>query len=411
MDRNRRNIDRRSFLKNGLIGAAGLGALSALPKSLTGQSQVFKEPQGVAKKSGFIFRKLGKTGVTLPIVSFGVMNTDNETLIRSALDAGLAYLDTANGYMRGRNEEQIGKVLQARPRDSYFIATKVPGEPADNRTRLFSAETKAEPFLQKFDVSLKRLGLDYVDILYIHNVIYRDSVLFEPLMKALETAKKSGRARFVGVSTHSNEHEVIRAAIESKFYDVVLSGYNFAKTNIVELDKAIAEAAQVGLGIIAMKTLAGGFFDRERQQPVPAKAALKWALNNPNITSAIPGMTSLDQLETNLQVVKDIKLTDDERKSLRLKPEIGGLYCQGCNTCLGQCPKGLPIPGLMRSYMYAYGYRNLGAAYDLVASLDVSTNPCGNCGSCPVKCAMGFDVKSRTTDIARLQAAPGDLFA
>jgi predicted aldo/keto reductase-like oxidoreductase len=410
MDRTRRSIDRRSFLKDSLIGAAGLGALSAWPAKLAGQTKVFQEPQGDAKKGGFIYRKLGKTGITLPIVSFGVMNSDNETLIRASLDAGLPHLDTAHGYMRGRNEEQIGRVLQGRPRESFFIATKVPGEPVDGRTRRFSPETKAEPFLERLNLSLKRLGLEYVDILYIHNVIYRDSVLFEPLMKALETAKKSGRARFVGVSTHSNEHEVIRAAIESKFYDVVLSGYNFAKSNLVELDKAIGEAAQAGLGIIAMKTLAGGYFDRERQQPVPAKAALKFALNNPNITSAIPGMTSLDQLETNLQVVKDIKLTDEERKSLRIKPEDGGLYCQGCNTCLAQCPKDLPLPSLMRSYMYAYGYRNLGAAYDLVSSLEVPTDPCGDCGPCRVRCTMGFNLKARATDIARIQAAPADLF-
>jgi hypothetical protein len=412
MHHDRSGIDRRSFLKNGLMGVAGIGALSALPAALKGRQKSFTAPTGDIKRDGFIYRKLGKTGVTLPIVSMGVMNSDNENLIRAALDAGLIHLDTAHGYMRGRNEEQIGKVLKDRPRDSYVIATKVPGEPvADNRTRLFTAETKAEPFLEKFDLSLKRLGLDYVDALYIHNVIYRDAVLFEPLMKALESVKKSGKARFVGVSTHSNEPEVIRAAIESKLYDVVLTGYNFRKDNRAELDKAIAEANAAGLGIIAMKTLAGGYFDRARKEPINVKAALKWALGNPGITTAIPGMTSFDQLELNLNVVKDVKLTDDERRDLKLVPQDGGLYCQGCNQCLEQCPRDLPIPSLMRSYMYAYGYRNLGEAHDLVASLKVGEDPCGSCERCAVRCAYGFDVKERATDIARLQRLPADLFA
>lgn len=412
MSHERSGIGRRSFLKHGLMSAAGIGALSALPSSLHGRQKSFTAPAGNIKKDGFICRKLGKTGVTLPVVSMGVMNSDNENLIRAALDAGIIHLDTAHGYMRGRNEEQIGKVLQGRPRDSYFIATKVPGEPvADNRSRLFTAETKAEPFLEKFDLSLKRLGLEYVDILYLHNLIQRDAVLFEPLLKALESVKKSGKARFIGVSTHSNEHEVIRAAIESKVLDVVLTGYNFRKNNLAELDKAIAEANSAGLGIIAMKTLAGGFFDRARKEPINVKAALKWALGNPGITTAIPGMTSFDQLETNLGVVKDLKLTDEEKKDLKLAPLEGGLYCQGCNQCLAQCPRELPIPALMRSYMYAYGYRNMGEAYDLVASLGLGQDPCASCDRCAVNCAKGFDVRERATDIARLGGMPAEFFA
>ena len=411
MSPSRTGIDRRSFLKNSLMGVAGAGVLAAAPSALRSGQKPFIAPKPDAKSGGFVMRKLGKTGVTLPILSMGVMNSDNDNLVRATLDAGIVHLDTANGYMRGRNEEMIGKVLQGRPRDSYFIATKVPGEPRDGRTGLFTPETTGEKFLATFDVSLKRLGLEYVDILYIHNVMYRDAVLFEPLMKAVESVKKSGKARFVGVSSHGNEHEVIRAAIESKLYDVVLSGYNFMKTNLIELDKAIVEANQAGLGIIAMKPLAGGYFDRARTQPINTKAALKFALSNPGITTAIPGMTAFDQLEANLQVARDPKLTDQERKDLKLtvEPE-DALFCQQCNACLAQCPKELPIPSLLRSYMYAYGYRNLGAAYDLVASTGVGANPCGSCAGCSVQCAQGFNVRARVTDIARLQAAPADFF-
>jgi len=134
-------------------------------------------------------------------------------------------------------------------------------------------------------------------------------------------------------------------------------------------------------------------------------------LNNPNITTAIPGFTSFDQVDLDLQVAKDITLTAEEKADLKLgSQEPGGLYCQGCNACLAQCPKNLPIPSLMRGYMYAYGYRNLGAAYDLVASLGVSQTPCANCAGCSVRCAMGFDVRDRASTVARLQAAPAELF-
>ncbi|MCX6560863.1 MAG: aldo/keto reductase [Candidatus Aminicenantes bacterium] len=407
-----KTLGRRSFLRSGLIGAAGLGTLASIPSALGARQKPYMAPAGKAKESGFLTRPLGKTGVSLPIVSMGVMNSNNENLIKAALDGGIMMLDTANGYQRGTNETVIGGVLKGRPRDSYFLATKVPGEPRDRQTGNFSAETTAEAWLQKFDVSLQRLGLDYVDIVYLHNVQTREAVLFEPLMKALESVKKAGKARFIGVSSHSNEQDVVRAAIEGKLHDVVLVGYNFRKTNLIQLDAAIAEAAKAGIGIVAMKTLAGGFWDRERKEPINVKAALKWALSNPHITTAIPGMTSFDQLELNMQVMKDAALTAQEKADLKLiEPQAGGgLYCQGCNECAGQCPNNLPVPSLMRGYMYAYGYRNLGEAYDLVSSLGVSESPCSDCSRCAVKCAMGFDVKERASALARLQAAPGEFF-
>jgi len=412
MSASRHSLDRREFLKKGLLGVAGAGALAAVPAALKADPQTAPAAGAAKTAASFITRPLGKTGVKLPIVSMGVMNSNNENLIQAALDRGIVYLDTANGYQRGTNEVAIGNVIKGRPRDSYFLATKVPGEPRDRETGNFSPETTAGPFLEKFDVSLKRLGLDYVDVLYLHNVLTREAVLFEPLMDALVKIKKSGKARFIGVTSHENEHVVIRAATEAKVYDVVLSGYNFRKTNLPELNAAIDDAVKAGLGIIAMKTQAGAFWDRGRTKPINMKAALKWALSNPNITTAVPGMTTFDQLDLNLQAMTDIVLTDAERADLQLGAAQNGpgLYCQGCRTCLPQCPRHLPIPALMRSYMYAYGYQNLGAAYDLVASLGVGRNPCAGCAVCTVKCALGFNVGERATDIARILAAPPELF-
>ena len=141
------------------------------------------------------------------------------------------------------------------------------------------------------------------------------------MMKTLESLKKAGKIRFAGISTHSKEHDVIRAAIESKFYDIVLAAYNFRKENIVELDKAIAEAGQAGLGIIAMKTQAARLWNRRaRQQPIPAKPALKWALQNPGITTSIPGMTTLDQLRRTYRSSRTSSSRTTIRKSSSSSP-------------------------------------------------------------------------------------------
>jgi len=399
-------LNRRDFLKVGLTGLVATGATSLLladgqkkGKEAQKKPQTSSEPQPPGgRREGFIYRTLGRTGVVLPVVSMGVMNADNPELVRAALDSGLVHLDTANVYQRGRNEEMIGQVLKGRPRDSFFIATKVKED---------------EKFMELLDLSLKRLGLEYVDILYLHNLSKRDNVLKPENLEVMEKAKKSGKARFIGVSTHSNEPEVIRAAVEAKIYDVVLSGYNFRKDYLQDLDAAIAEAVKAGVGIIAMKTMAGAFWDKQRTQPINTKAALKWALNNPNITTAIPGMTTFDQLKSNLEVVKDLKLTPEELADLKLgeAKNLAGLYCQGCERCVPQCPKALPIPELMRAYMYAYGYKNLAAAHELVSSLNLPDNPCAGCEQCSVSCAFKFDVRDRLLDINRLKAVPAEFFA
>jgi len=391
MSKSDRNLKRRSFLK---WGAAGLAGLCVRPgAAATGQTPT---PPAAGK---FLQRTLGKTGLKVPIVSLGVMNSDNPNLVRTALDRGIVLLDTANGYQRGRNEEMIGEVLRGRPRDSYVIATKVPVEPT------------TDGYIKNVDISLRRLGLDHVDILNVHACSSRADVAFEPVLQALAKLKKDGKARFVGVSTHSHEPEVIRAAVESRVHDIVLTAYNFRQDHRDEVREAIAAAAEAGIGVIAMKTLAGRFWDKMRTQPINTRAALKWVLNDPNVATAIPGMTTFDQLDADLSVMGDLALTGQEKKDLRLNPDSAGLYCQGCGECLAACRERLPLPSLMRGFMYAYGYQNLGAAHDLVRSLELPADPCGSCSACAVRCVKGIDVADRVKDIIRLKALPPDLFA
>ena len=397
-------MGRRRFIK---AGASSLVGAAVLPSFLKGDNK--GAPPGSGKRENFIYRKLGKTGFELPIVSMGVMNADNPNLVAAALDVGIVHLDTAHGYQRGKNEEMIGEVIKDRPRDSFVIGTKIT-YPKDRETEMFLPETSVEQFQEKFDISLKRLGLDYVDILYIHGVSRKEVVFCEPALKFLEIAKKDGKTRFVGFSTHKNEDEVIEAAVESKAYDVILTAYNFRKKNRVELQKAIAKAAKAGIGIVAMKTQAGVYWDEEKQHPINMKAALKWALQDENIHTSIPGMTTFDQLESDISVMKDLTLTPEDVKDLRLDESgsMAGLYCQQCDECRRQCPENVDIPTFMRSYMYAYGYRNTGLAQETLHGLELSSLPCSDCSRCGVRCSMGFDVRGKILDIARIKDVPSE---
>ena len=110
-------------------------------------------------------------------------------------------------------------------------------------------------------------------------------------MKAMEKAKKLGMVKFIGPAFHRNEVKLIKATIDSKFYDVIETTYNFRQRHFLEVRDAIAQAAQAGLGIIAMKVI-GGADAQDHLRPINAKAAIKWVLQDPNVHTTIPGFTS-----------------------------------------------------------------------------------------------------------------------
>jgi len=396
-------IDRRDFLKS---GAAGLGSFFFLSANEKKPGETAEEKEGGGKK--FLFRTLGKTGFRLPAINMGVMNSDNPNLVRAALKGGMIMLDTAQTYQRGTNETMIGEVLQGRPRDSYVIATKA-RLPKDEKTGIHIAGATEEAFSKKIDSSLKNLGLDYVDIYYHHNVWVRETALYEPVLNALEKAKKAGKTRFVGITTHKNEPEVIQAAIDSKVYDVVLTVYNFKQGHYPEVRQAIAKAAGAGLGVVVMKSMGGVQLQERAEKPIDPVPAMKWVLQDPNVHTIIAGFTSFDQMNVDLSVMREHTLSKSEKAYLRWAASQVGLFCQGCGRCLNQCAQQLPIPELMRAYMYTYGYRNLREAQDLIFSLNLPAQVCTDCSECSVACVSGFNVSQRVRNVVRLRDVPADL--
>ncbi len=394
-------IDRRSFLRSGVLG--GTGAFLASSPAI-GAAKSTDDRQSSDSKT--IRRKLGKTGIELPVVSMGVMRADNAALIPAAIKAGIELFDTAHGYQHGRNEEMLGEVFQDYPRNSFFVATKVPPEDTDQRSGMLRPGSTSKAFLDRLDVSLKRLKLDFVDILYVHGISKREAALFPSMLEAAAEARNSGKAKHVGMSTHANEPEVIQAAIDSGVYEVVLTSLNFRQDHYAEMRRVIAKAADAGVGIVAMKTMAGGYYDKARTKPVNCKAALKFALQDKNVTTAIPGITSFDNLAANASVNQDLTLTDEEKADLVVGKDVGGLYCQGCEECKPGCPHALPIPELMRAYMYTYGYRDAGMAHTLLESLDLPRDPCNACRECTAVCRKGFPVGDRIRDVSRLLHVP-----
>jgi predicted aldo/keto reductase-like oxidoreductase len=255
---------------------------------------------------------------------------------------------------------------------------------------------------------MSRLKMDYVDILYMWSVASPEMANHKEITKAMQDLKKQGRVKFIGISTHSNEPSVIDAMVEAGIWDVVLTRYNFTLDYIDELNASLERATNAGIGTVAMKTMAGGFFDREKTKPINCTAALKWVLSNPNIHTSIPGITTFDMLEDNLKVMVNIDMTDLEKKDILIAATTPGMFCINCNNCLKDCKMGLPVPDLMRAYMYAYGYSDMEKAHSLVAELDTGSDPCGTCSDCNIDCTKRFDIRAKIADISRISNVPSD---
>lgn len=391
-------FNRRGFLKTGITGAAGIMAFSP----------VLASKEALQTEKNIVYRTLGKTGLKVPVVSFGVMRSDNPNLCKAAYEKGIKLFDTANGYLNGNSELMLGNLLKNYPRNSFILETKV--KPIGvSREGAPSDQTKAEDFLAKFQTSLTRLQMDYVDILFIHDVRNPELLEYKPLTDAVKKLKKDGKTKFIGFSTHANMASVINAAAATNNWDIILTSYNYKLDNIPEMDAALKKANDSGIGIVAMKTIpGGGFLDKEKTKSLNTTAAIKWALSNPNVHTTIPGMTAFDQLDLNVKILEDITLSDQEKKDILIASAEQGLFCTGCSNCLRTCPLNLPVPDLMRAYMYAYGYSNPSMAYNLLSDLGTGSSPCTDCQTCKVKCTNNFSVKEKIADISRLVNVPAD---
>jgi len=387
---------RRDFLKTGLAGIAGVSILTRCSGDRT-------EPGNLSKDRKIVTRTLGRTGLRLPVVSMG--STYGIDLVRMALDEGIVYIHTSSGYAERNHERLLGETFQDRPRDSFVIGTS-PDLPYayGSGDRSMDLGLNADPglILKSIEGSLRRLKLEFLDIYWLPSIDRVETANHEPYMRAFEELKKSGKTRFVGLGTHSNEPEIIKAAAESGFWDVVLTSYNFRQTHREDVRDAIGQAADAGLGVVAMKTQAGVYWDRARKNMINMKASLKWVLQDENVCTTIPAFSNFEEMLEDLSVMEDLKLTPEERRDLRLGFELGlaGLYCQQCRQCVPQCPAGLEIPGLMRAYMYAFGHGRPHKALETLRGWNSAGLACRDCAACPVRCTQGFDVRSRALELA-----------
>jgi predicted aldo/keto reductase-like oxidoreductase len=258
---------------------------------------------------------------------------------------------------------------------------------------------------------LREINTDYIDVWYLHAKNSPADVR-DDLIEAQQLAKKQGKIRFAGVSTHSGQAELLPWLAQKGVFDVVLTAYNFSMD--ASMEKANEVASKAGLGIVAMKVMAGGYRRMKPSDPTYQKlqrdgamlAALKWVINKPNIATTIPSMTDMEQLDENLKAMATPISSRDEKILSAHLEQIKPLYCRMCGKCEGTCAKGLPVAAVLRFLTYADGYREFALGRERFIELPAEQTEvrCGDCTECTVKCPYGVQVSRR---MARAQ----ELFA
>lgn len=353
------------------------------------------------------YRTLGSTGLKLTALSFGCMTTSDESVLQRAADIGIVHFDTARSYQNGNNERLVGAALKSR-RKQVVISSKT------------VAKTRQEA-IDHLHTSLRELGTDYLDIWYLHSRSSPEEVTDE-LLEVQREAKKAGKIRFAGVSTHFNMDRMLAHLVQRRQTDVVLTTYNFAMRNVATADQqarktdmtaAIDAARKAGMGIVVMKAMAGGVARVGRgdrlygADPAALKkvlgteggalAAIKWVLRNRSVDTAIVCMTDNEQLDENLRAMSEPYTEKDDRTLASLLAFIGPRYCRMCGACNGVCDKGVPVPEMLRYLSYAEGYGQFAMARQRFLELPRSAREirCRDCSSCSVECPNGVHVRSR----------------
>jgi predicted aldo/keto reductase-like oxidoreductase len=346
------NRSRRNFLKT--VGAAGVGSILAAYNPLTEASEGAQTMPT---------RPFGKTGINVPILAFGgsLETSLNLLVLRQAIKWGVTYWDTANTYIGGKSEMDIGKYLEKYPEDRkrIFLVTK-------------SHAWTLSGLSQDLDLSLERMRTDYIDLFLLHSVRGIGDLDDETRVWA-DKKKSQGKIRFFGFSTHSNMEACLLGASNLGWIDGIMMRYNYRLMHTDEMKRAVEACAKAGIGLTAMKTQGGGQVNTDSDTELKlagrflqkgftdAQAKLKAVWDNPDISCICTEMPNMTILMSNVAAALDkTKLSARDIELLRqYAHETRSHHCAGCaDICESSVEGNIPVSDVMRCLMYARSYGN-----------------------------------------------------
>ena len=406
-----RSLTRRELLTT--AGAAG-GIAAASVAGCKYGTQLFlvgEAPEAGSQSSGWEgskvarYRALGRTGFELSDISFGCAGLADPAVARLAVERGVTYFDTSPDYSRTGSEQALGEGIRGFPRERLFVASKLCT--ADGH---LASNTPVPKVIEAVEGSLRRLGTDYLDLVHIHAVNTIERLMAPTLHEAFDRLREAGKVRFFGVSSHTPDLEkVMRFAVESGRFDVIMVAYNFK--NWPDLGVIFARARERGVGVVAMKTLKGAhhshlaeFTPTERESF--AQAAFKWVLSNEDVAGLVVSISRFEQIDEYLSASGKSPTADDVALLEKYDALVSQSYCRpGCGACLSHCPNDLPIDDVLRYRMYFESYGREKEAMRLYAALDPGRRA-DHCASCDAPCAKAcpfeIPIRERMAEADRL---------
>jgi uncharacterized protein len=347
---------RRRFLKTAATTGAGVAAVASTDLALAAAAPTLPTIM------------LGKTGQVVTRLGMGTSWDVEPSFVQVMIAAGVRYIDTAEGYERGKSEQTIGEVLERTgKRKDVYLVTK------NSSYRKIQGPEAAKVFEQKLVASLGRLRTDYVDSYYLHGLTGEQiRLLREPSVKAaFEALKKSGKIRFCGLSCHDKRlPEVVEAAAECGWLDQIMIQYNYRTMSADMVKRAVDAASKANLGIVAMKTQGGaGAFKEVDAAPrfnefraagiKKERAAIKTVFADERIQVVVSEMTNRDQLRDNTAATREPLTPKQSRLLEEYRQKTANLYCHGCGHLCETAAKGVPVADVLRYLRYyeVYGKR------------------------------------------------------
>ncbi|OPX62821.1 MULTISPECIES: aldo/keto reductase [unclassified Methanoregula] len=384
-----------------------------------------------------LYRTVPKTGDRLSILGFGYMRLpsgkggtgiDEERAIRqlrSAIDRGVNYVDTAPAYHLGKSERILGRALEDGYRDRVRIATKLP--PWSVRCR--------EDMDRILDGQLAALKTDHIDYYLLHSLQPESFLRLKNLgvLEFLDTAKKDGRIVNAGFSTHTTL-PAFREIVDAYDWTFCQIQYNYLDEQNQAGTEGLRYAHEKNLAVMVMEPLRGGnlggrvpdeiqaIWDGAGVKRSPAAWGLRWVWNHPEVTVVLSGMNDEAHIDENLKTADEGypgSLTPGElsrigqvREVYRRLMKVG---CTGCSYCM-PCPAGVDIPGCFSLYNDHYlfphnrmaKFQYFGRHGGLMGGISYA-GLCRRCGKCEKACPQHLPVRALLSDVSR-ELEPGMRF-
>ena len=370
------------------------------------------------------YRKFGRLDWKVSVLGFGAMRLPilggdrskiNEPeaikMIRYAIDHGVNYIDTAYPYHGGNSEVVVGKALKDGYREKVKVATKMP-----------IGRVKVKEELDEiFNEQLRRLQLDHIDFYLLHG-LNRDSWRKTLELNVLDWAEKQmaeGKIGYLGFSFHE-EFEVFKEIIDSYDWTFCQIQYNYVdieSSRRTPGTKGLKYAASKGLAVVIMEPIKGGLlavtppkevqaiWDEAEVKRTPAEWALLWVWNHPEVSVALSGMSTMEQVIENVQIAdrsgpniltpKELEIIARVREKYL---QYGFVGCTRCQYCM-PCPQGVNIPEILAFYNEAVRAaseeqrRRVAERYHATIPPEQRADACIKCGSCEEKCPQGLPIR------------------